>query len=175
MEKFGISSSHKRGNKWTEEQLVEMVRSSTNYAQVLRGLGLDARGSNYRTIKRYIRKFGLDVSHFCQDGGVSFGRGRPLSDYLVKGGPRISTSALKRRLLRESLVVEICEVCGLEPEWNGKRLVLRLDHINGDSEDDRIENLRLVCPNCDSQLPTFCGRNKKSPHGEIGIASDLLI
>ena len=53
-----------------------------------------------------------------------------------------------------------CEICGQLPEWNGKPLVLVLDHINGDSSDNRVENLRFVCPNCDIQLPTFGSKNR---------------
>jgi hypothetical protein len=53
-----------------------------------------------------------------------------------------------------------CAICGIASEWNGLPLVLVLDHINGDSNDNRRANLRLVCPNCDSQLPTYKARNK---------------
>jgi hypothetical protein len=65
---------------------------------------------------------------------------------------------IKRRLLKEGLLDNKCARCGIQPEWNGEPLVLRLDHINGVNNDNRIGNLRLVCPNCDSQLPTFSGR-----------------
>ena len=54
----------------------------------------------------------------------------------------------------------ICELCKNTAIWNGKELVLILDHIDGNSENNQLSNLRLVCPNCDSQLPTFKGRNK---------------
>ena len=53
-----------------------------------------------------------------------------------------------------------CAICGGPPSWNGAPLTLVLDHIDGDSENNRRENLRLVCPNCDSQLPTYKSRNK---------------
>jgi hypothetical protein len=68
--------------------------------------------------------------------------------------------SVKRRLIKEGILVKRCAVCACEPFWLGKPLVLRLDHINGIPTDYRIENLRLVCPNCDSQLETFAGRNR---------------
>jgi hypothetical protein len=71
---------------------------------------------------------------------------------------------LKRRLLRERLLINRCVECGLEPIWQGKPLVLVLDHVNGDSSDYRLDNLRLLCPNCNSQQDTFAGRNNRRRH-----------
>jgi hypothetical protein len=90
-------------------------------------------------------------------------------EHRFKGGPRSLEAVLetgdrgtiKKRLLREGILEEVCVICGIGPEWQGKPLVLRLDHINGVSDDYRIENLRLLCPNCDSQTDTYCGRNKR--------------
>ncbi|MFN8228003.1 MAG: HNH endonuclease signature motif containing protein [Mycobacterium sp.] len=55
-----------------------------------------------------------------------------------------------------------CSICGMDNSWNGASLVLIVDHINGDPNDDHRENLRLICPNCDSQLPTYKARNRGS-------------
>ena len=68
---------------------------------------------------------------------------------------------VKKIILRENLLPYVCAECQMGPEWNGKKLVLRLDHKNGTRNDDRLENLRFLCPNCDSQTDTFCGRNIK--------------
>jgi hypothetical protein len=78
----------------------------------------------------------------------------------VEGSTYTCTNTLKVRLLREGLLVNRCYECGMEPLWQGKRLVLILDHRNGDNTDNRLENLRLLCPNCNSQQPTFAGKNK---------------
>jgi endogenous inhibitor of DNA gyrase (YacG/DUF329 family) len=53
-----------------------------------------------------------------------------------------------------------CAICGTEPIWNGAPMTLVLDHVDGDSTNNRRDNLRMVCPNCDSQLPTFKARNR---------------
>ena len=72
-----------------------------------------------------------------------------------------SRKHLKRRLLTNGILKNECSICNLGNEWNGKPIVMRLDHINGDSTDHRKENLRMVCPNCDSQLLTYCGKKIK--------------
>ena len=84
----------------------------------------------------------------------------PLEDVLVEGS-NYNRYYLKRRLIQAGLVDNVCAVCKCQPEWRGKPLLLVLDHINGVRDDNRIENIRLLCPNCDSQSPTYCGRNKK--------------
>ena len=73
-----------------------------------------------------------------------------------------ATQATLRRWYSKGNYTEYkCSICGQEPIWNGKSLTLTLDHINGDNHDDRLENLRWVCPNCDRQLSTFAGKNIK--------------
>ena len=72
-------------------------------------------------------------------------------------------SVAKKRLEKDGHGTH-CSICGQLPKWNGKALVLVLDHENGIKDDNRKENLRFVCPNCNSQLPTFCARNRKRAH-----------
>ncbi len=70
-------------------------------------------------------------------------------------------SAVRKRVLAQKLLPYICQLCGAKPEWMGKPLSLILDHINGVANDHRLENLRFLCPNCNSQQDTFSGRNTK--------------
>src|SRR5436309_2821566 len=86
----------------------------------------------------------------------------PTAEILVANSRYLGTSTLKARLLREGLLEPHCYTCGLT-EWLGKPLTLVLDHINGVRNDNRLANLRLLCPNCHSQTPTFAGRNAKHP------------
>lgn len=83
-----------------------------------------------------------------------------LEELLVKNGPYIGSSRLKKRLLKAELLEYKCDVCGNTGEWQGKELSLQLHHINGDHNDNRLENLILLCPNCHSQTDNFTSKNK---------------
>jgi len=84
-----------------------------------------------------------------------------LEDVMIEGST-YSRGNLKKRLLEEGIFKNECTLCDVGGTWNGKPINHRLDHINGINNDHRLSNLRMVCPNCDSQLDTFCGRNKKA-------------
>jgi hypothetical protein len=66
----------------------------------------------------------------------------------------------KAKLIREGYLDDCCSICGIS-EWCGKRLVIQIDHQNGVKDDWRMENLRMLCPNCHSQTDTFSGRNAR--------------
>ena len=93
----------------------------------------------------------------------------PISELLVIGR-KTSNDYLKKRLLREGLIENKCSECGINTVWNNKNLNLQLDHVNGINNDNRIENLRLLCPNCHSQTVTFGSRNKKFLRGGAVVA-----
>lgn len=82
-------------------------------------------------------------------------------DDIFEGKVSIRSYILKNRLIQEGYKKPICEKCGIGEEWNGEVLVLELDHINGDKYDNSLKNLRILCPNCHSQTPTFRGRKNK--------------
>jgi hypothetical protein len=89
------------------------------------------------------------------------GNGKFFLDDILNGKhPKYKTNWLKHRLFDAKLKENKCEECGIN-EWNGKPIVCELDHVNGNPEDHRLENLRVLCPNCHSQTPTYCGKNKK--------------
>ncbi len=151
--------------KVRNENLPEIVKDCFSYRQVLKKLDLKEAGGNYKTLKKAIKDFNVDISHFTKQGWLKgkknpYPRGRKLDEILIDGS-HAQTHRLKIRLLEKKLLIEKCYVCDCEPIWHGKKLVLILDHINGKNDDNRLENLRLLCPNCNSQQDTFCGRNKK--------------
>jgi len=155
-----------RTRRYTDEEIVEAVQSSFSIAQVLRCLRLSPTGCNYKGMYDHFARLGLDTSHFTGQGHLrgkthSWTPKRPLTEILVEHSTYRDNKKLKRRLLKEGLMVNRCSECRLRPVWQGKPLMMVLDHINGKSSDYRIENLRLLCPNCNSQQDTFAGRNKR--------------
>ncbi|MFN2565534.1 MAG: HNH endonuclease signature motif containing protein [Gemmatimonadaceae bacterium] len=124
---------------------------------MLRVLGFRLTGGNFVAVKRHVRRLGLDTSHWFKARPPV---GKPLVELTIPGGSG-SRGYIKRRLIKAGILRNECYECGQQPTWRGKPLVLVLDHVNGVNDDYRPENLRLLCPNCNSQTPTFCGRNMR--------------
>lgn len=153
-------------NPLSDADIIEAVRSSLSIAGVIRTLGRALVGTNYRFVKREVARLGLDTSHWKGGSPYPHPHAIPSSDQVFVEDSNRPRNLAKKIILREKLLPFVCAECGLGPVWRGKPLVLRLDHKNGVRNDDRLENLRFLCPNCDSQMDTFCGRNKpgSSPH-----------
>lgn len=152
-----------RKRSWTHEQLVTAVAGAVCWYDVLRALNLKLGGGTSKSIKTYCEKNSIDTSHFLgllKPNPKRRKPATPLEQILVENSAYKSCTTLKRRLVKDGLLEERCYICGLT-EWQGRRIVLIIDHINGAHTDNRIENLRMLCPNCDSQQPTWCGRNRK--------------
>lgn len=145
-----------------DKAITQAVKNSISIAGVLRSIGRAYVGSNYKFIRRKIAELCLDTSHFK---GVAHGT-RPQimvswEKVLVENSPFTIGVERKRRLIADGLLKNECYVCGLPPVWKGIPLALELDHKNGIHADNRIANLRLLCPNCHSQTETYCGRNTR--------------
>ena len=146
---------------FSEEDLRAAIANAVCWADALRFLGYAVEGATYRTMHRYARRWGISTDHFDKNAGrkrAGLAQRIPLERVLIKGStyPR---GKLKKRLLAMGLKQPICELCGQDENWNGRRMSLILDHINGVSNDHRLANLRMVCPNCAATLDTHCGRN----------------
>lgn len=147
--------------KYHKDFLEKIVKESTNIGMVLDKLNLRKAGGNYMVINKYIIEYDLDLSHFIS-GKFQMGSNPktkiPLEEILVENST-YSRKNLKKRLYDENILERVCCLCGQGEEWNGMKISLILDHINGVYNDNRIENLRIVCPNCNAGLDTFAGRN----------------
>jgi HNH endonuclease len=157
------------GRWFSEQEVRAVVAESRSYAEVLRRLGLRAAWGNHGTIRKYVEDvWRIPVDHFERRGAHLCARpprAVPLADVLVEGST-YHRGHLKRRLLAEGLKRPECEMCGQGEIWRGRRMSLVLDHINGVHDDHRLENLRLLCPNCNATLDTHCGRNTRLPQAE---------
>lgn len=148
--------------KISRDELERLVRDSTTMVECLSFFGLKHKGRNYKTFHMRCANEGIDSSKFAGNFGKGTLKPRwSLNDILVVGSLYTNRTCLKKRLLKAGLLINKCAECDLEPMWNSKPLTMVLDHRNGIDNDYRLENLRLLCPNCNSQTLTFAGRSKR--------------
>ena len=151
-------------NTKTREELEAAAAKSSSIAGMCRVLNLVPCGGNYRIIHNAINKFQLDVSHFTGQGwnvNLKFKpfEQKPIEEILVEKSDYQSYK-LKRRLIKEGIKKKFCESCG-RSEWLKQPIPLELHHINGNNSDNRLENLRLLCPNCHALTDSYRGKNKR--------------
>ena len=142
---------------WTEQQLKESVRKARSFGQVLKFLGLKQAGGNHSQIRKYVKELGINTKHFKGRGWNKGLRGIgkpliPLEKILVKEST-YQTFKLKNRLFAVGLKPQHCEECGWSQKSSNGYLPLELDHKNGNGRDHRLENLRVLCPNCHNLKP----------------------
>jgi hypothetical protein len=154
--------------KWNEDQFRKAVAESVSIAQVIRTLGLAVSGGSYATVAHWIAVWDLDASHFTGQAWVGTrpsrlnpGQKHTLDTIFCKGSA-FPTSRLLAILLREGLRERRCERCRLA-KWQDRPIPLEVDHVNGVRNDHRLENLRVLCPNCHALTPTWRGRKNKKP------------
>jgi hypothetical protein len=162
---FSVRSLHEHVfvPRYGEQQARAAVAVSRSYSETLRRLGMCATGGNWLTLRRWAQRWGISTDHFDPYAGNAAAarvRSRPLSEILVVGST-YSRGSLKKRLWAEGLKPRHCELCGQGELWRGRKMGLILDHVNGVRDDNRLENLRVVCPNCAATLDTHCGRKNR--------------
>lgn len=151
------------------EKFQELLNTSNSFVDILIKVGLDPYNGNHKTLNHRIKEEGFDVSILEQNRKINQKRHiktltekrtYSLEDILVENS-RYGSHHLKQKLLSKNILENKCYICDNKGEWCGKKLSLQLDHINGINNDNRLENLRLLCPNCHSQTETFSGKRHK--------------
>lgn len=155
--------------KYTKEWLEDLCVNSYSYMEVLRKAGRKIAGGSCETLKNKIEEFGIDISHFTGQrwfdtpGKVSNFTGQSKEKYkfdeiFIKNSP-VRRKVIREYIKRHNLLEYKCEKCNCDGKWQDGEISLELDHINGDNTDNRLENLRYLCPNCHALTDTYRGRN----------------
>jgi hypothetical protein len=152
--------------RWTDDQLSSAIEGSNSYRSVLILLGLVPAGGNYEQVKKRAKELGFSTEHFT---GRGWNKGKkyslksavPVQELLIENG-NVQSFKLKNKLFIAGLKKPKCEICGWCQKSIDGRIPVELDHINGNRYDNRIENLRILCPNCHSLQSTHRGKNKKT-------------
>lgn len=165
-----------KGLIWTipKKKLQSLYDNSNTLTEVLEKLGLYTAGNNRSILRRRQIKSSISTEKL-NSNRIAYRRKLMKERYLITPesiddlvnrllvfGKRRDSGFLKKNLIRFNLLENKCNICGLPPIWNEQPLMLQLDHINGISYDNRLENLQIVCPNCHTQTDTYSGRNKKN-------------
>ena len=137
-----------------KEDFIKVCNSELSMAKASTKLGL-----HFNTFKRYALAYGC---YKPNQGGK--GLQKPIKKRITNIEDYATRAAVRNLILRENLIKYKCFECGLGDEWNGSKISLHLDHINGMSGDHRLENLRFLCPNCHSQTKTYAGKNKTTTY-----------
>ena len=143
-------------NEYSDDEFRKIILNSFTYRDCLKKIGYTSfSGYLYNKLKQRIDDLQINISHFKIQSPIV----RTRKNVFIKNST-CNQSTLRRWFLKENIEYK-CSICGQKPYWNNKKLTLILDHINGCNHDDRLENLRWVCPNCNYQLETTNGKNIK--------------
>lgn len=160
--------------KYTKEWLEELCKNSYSLAEVLRKAGRKPGGGSQATLKKKIEEFNIDTSHFT---GQLWNKGKTkedderiaqqssnrekysLEEIFIENSP-VTQKVMRGYVERHNLLEYKCVKCGCDGNWQGGLISLEIDHINGDNKDNRLSNLRYLCPNCHALTDTYRGKNK---------------
>ena len=156
--------------KTSAENLQQIINESSSYVEVIAKLGLNPHTGNHRTLKKRLATEHFDLSEFKKRqkekrrlflSSINFARRADSNHIFCENSKYTSRQEIKKKLLQEKGFKYECVICKNTGEYNKLPLSLQLDHINGINDDNRVENLRFLCPNCHSQTSTFSGKRFK--------------
>ena len=155
--------------QYDSQWLQELCSDSYSYAEVLRKAGRKQGGGAQITLKKKIEEFGIDITHFT---GMQWhkspnqppqqGREKYSLDEIFIKNSLITQKVLRGYVERHHVLEYKCVNCGCDGNWQGGKIALEIDHIDGDNTNNELSNLRYLCPNCHALTDTYRGRNKKA-------------
>jgi len=164
---------------WTKskENMQDLLDECSSFVEVLGRLGLSKHSGNHRTLNERVKKDNLNIQILIQNRKIkisNIGKKKKIpSNQIFIENSNYSRSKIKQRVIQEKIIDYICEQCGNNGLWNGKKLILQLEHKNGNSTDNRLENLCFLCPNCHSQTETYSGKNSKKTKNKTFCACGM--
>lgn len=141
--------------EWNLSEIENAVKESINFTEVLEKIGVPRYGNNSKTLRNILDINNIDYSHFTGRARTYATSYVEASEYL-NNDKKIKTSKLKDKLIKENIIENKCDICGLT-SWLDKPIVLQLHHIDGNPNNNSLDNLQLLCPNCHSQTDNYCG------------------
>jgi 5-methylcytosine-specific restriction endonuclease McrA len=156
--------------EYIENNLRQVVLKCKTYREVLQKFERNTSGASYKSLHRYLKKWNISTSHFLNRSELMINNkgiySRKTNEELFCIND-VSRTIIKRRIIEENLIEYKCKICGQDEWWYGKKISIILDHINGINNDNHLENLRFLCPNCNATLETHC-------KGAIGLVPKPL-
>lgn len=160
----------------SDDEFVDLVKKSLNIKEVLFKLELTTTGNSwgYSEVKRRMEALGLSYRDFRNKNisNDNCSKKKISNEVLFSSHCKHARNIVRKRIIQDNLLDYKCAICGVS-EWNEKKISLELDHINGINYDNRLENLRFLCPNCHSQTSTYGSRNQQLNQSEYEITSEL--
>jgi Zn finger protein HypA/HybF involved in hydrogenase expression/predicted nucleic acid-binding Zn ribbon protein len=160
-----------------KEELQFLLDNSSSIAEVIEKIGLDPYNGNHKTLNQRIKEENFDLSKLennrtIKNKQIGIKNRFPLNNILTENS-NYNRSQLKKRLVEDNLLEYKCSSCGIIDVWNNKPISLQLDHINGINNDNRLKNLRFLCPNCHSQTETYCGKHRKKIYNCLDCGKEI--
>lgn len=162
----------------SDDEFVQRIKESATMADFLKTFGLKNAGNNYRQCRKRLQKLGLNTDIFLPIHEASnYNRQMTVDNFkmILASNKKISRVCVKKYIIRFKLIEYICKECGIRALWNKKPISLQLEHINGIPNDNRLENLCFLCPNCHSQTSTFSGKKLKGTRRVIKTTSTMQV
>lgn len=162
LKKYNLNTSgYKKNYNWNKENLILAIEKSNCKSDILRNLNISVKSGNFQTLEKYCKKYEIDIGNLKYINKNGF-KEKSSNEQIFILNSTFSRKLVKARIIKYKLIDYKCKICHNTGEWMKEKLSLQLDHINGIDDDNRLTNLRFLCPNCHSQTKTFGSKNKNN-------------